>query len=390
MIDVSIRDFSKAAAIVCAAIEKRNTIPVLGTMRARANGRLVLDGGNLDMTATASIPCDSKSDTTLLIDDPRALVSAIGAAGGQSFTLAKLDDGFRAQAGALNRVSRHRQPVDDWPDHRCSVDEVAFSASLGAEAIRQMERVSRAISKEETRYYLNGMYIEHVKDWTYRLVATDGHRLMMADIELPDAAGELVPQIIPRQFVHTILTHFRKVDGPIGFRVGAAWNSNAPDVTLDKPKSMVARVAMAATVGPADVTFSGKVIDGTFPAYGRVVPTRPAHQAIFSVGDLRQAVQALSAGLGRWPAIAFSFGPDGCELGASSAEGVVATYRVESKHNVRDGLKIGLNGHYVVDMLASIGGEQISIGIDDAAAPTLWKSIDDTSFTGALMPVRLQ
>ncbi len=389
MFDVSIKDFSKAAAICAVAIERRNTIPVLGTMRAVANGHLVLDGGNLDMTATVAIPCETKTDTAILIDDPRALVSAIGAAGGASVTFEATESGYTAKAGQLQRTAKLHSKVADWPDHRCAVDEEAFTATLGSNFIAQLERVARAVSSEETRYNLNGVYVQHVAGWTYRLVATDGHRLMQADVELPDAAGELQAQIIPRHFVNAVLKHFRKVEGPIRFRVGTGGLSNAPDVTLDKPKPMQTRVALQAMVGNADVTFSGKVIDGKFPDYTRVVPASTKYQAIFKVAELRRAVQALSAGFGHMPAISFAFGANGCNLGVCHADEVTASYCIDVQHNATGGLIVGFNGHYLLDMLASLGGDDVSMGVDDSAAPSLWKSISDTSFTGVLMPMRV-
>lgn len=394
MFDVSIRDFTKAASIVACAVDRRTTIPILSAMKVQANGRLVLEGTNLDMVVTAAIDCDTKSDVELLIDDPRAVMSAIGAAGGALATFEAAPDGFRTRAGRLNRTVKHGLKPVDWPSSSCSVDVQAFGATFTAAVIQQIERIMVAISTEETRYYLNGVYLHHLEGWTYTLVATDGHRLMAGNIQLPDATGELPPLIIPAAFIRSIVKHFRKTDKPITFQVGTPRLSNVPEGTLAPDHMKVPRVALAGTVGggtfSADVTFQGKTIDGTYPDYRRVVPAAPKHQAIFQVAELRRAVLAVAAGYREPPAVSLSFGPDGVDVGMSrGVDGVTAVYRVEAAHNMPDGLSVGFRSTYLLDVLAAFSSAEVSFATDDQSSPALFTDVTDGDFFAVQMPMRI-
>jgi DNA polymerase-3 subunit beta len=392
MFDVSIRNFTKAASIVACAVERRNTIPILGAMKVHANGRLVIEGTNLDMVVTATIDCDTRQKAEILIDDHRAVISAIGAAGGELVTFEASDGGFRTRAGRLNRTAKNGMKVKDWPDAYCSVDHEDFGATFTAAVLKQIERVIPAISTEETRYYLNGVFMHHIDGWTYRIVATDGHRLMAADVQLPDAKGTIPPLIIPAAFVRNMVKHFRQSEGPLQFKVGRRRLDNAPESTLAPTREFAPRVALSGQIKAggfsADVAFSGKTIDGTYPDYTRVIPS-PTHTAVIKVAELRQAVLAVSAGNRHLRAVSLSFGPDGVDIDMGNAEGVSSSFRVEAVHNMPDGFKIGLNGKYVLDLLSAFHGDEVSFAADDAAVPTLWRDMTDGDFRAVLMPMRV-
>lgn len=394
MFDVSIRDFTKASAIVAPAIDKWSTIPALTAMKVHANGRLDLEGSNLDMVIRATIDCQTKTEATFLIENPRALVSAIGAAGGTMVTLEATEAGYRARAGKLNRSMTGAQPVKAWPANGCEIGSTEFSATIGADFIKQLERVAPAISTEETRYYLNGVFLVHLSDWSYRLVATDGHRLFAADVQLPDATGILQPVIMPAAFVRAMIKTFGKTSNPISFQVGSPRRSNAAPTDTAPDRSSAPRLALAGKISfgtfDADVSFNGKTIDGKFPDYGKVVPTAPKHQATFQVKELRQAVLAVAAGMKTPPCVSLSFGPDGVAVGMTcGVDGVTAAFHVGSVHNMPDGLKIGLRSTYALDLLAAFKGEEVSFATDDQASPILLRDPSDGAFLAVQMPMRV-
>lgn len=396
MIEVSIKDFSKAVQIAGAAHDTRNTIPVLGAMKLRANGKLELQSTDLDMTATVAVPCQTAKEAEFLLTDPRAVVSAVGAAGGANVTFAATDSGFVASAGKLRRETSHGMPVEDWPENQAQIAERTFGATLSADTLRQIERVTAAISKEETRYYLNGINLKRLEDapnpWTYRFAATDGHRLMVVDVPLPDADGELAGDVIlPRSFVQAVLTHLRKAEGPLRLELGLGVKRNSTSDTAPAPAS-ITRVALAGRVGNADVHFASKVIDGKYPDYNRVIPTAGEKQALFPVAELRRAIQAVSSGrseLGA-PAISLTFEAGGVVLGmAYGVTGVSASYRLDCEHNVPVGGGIGFKAAYLLDILNAVQGDETTFAFENEASPCLIRDTSDPAFVAVLMPMRL-
>jgi DNA polymerase-3 subunit beta len=393
MFEVGIKDFTKAVAIANAARDRRSTIPVLEAIRVQANGRLELSTTNLDMSAHVTLPCETSKEATFLLSDVNSLVSSINAAGGAKALFAETEGGFSVKAGQLTRITDSRMKVEDFPATATGVDHEDFTATLSAEALQQIERVAAAISREETRYYLNGIHMKRLADdpsgWTYRFAATDGHRLMVVDVPLPDAQGELPGElIIPRQFLTALFHHFRRAEGPVTLKAGRPRLANTPEKSTAPERAALPRLAVSAKLGTADVTFTGKVIDGTYPDYSRVIPKGGERQALFSIADLRRAVLAVSAGMNPAPAVRFLFKPGHVVLGLEyGVEGVSAAYRLDCQHNMPDGFYCGFKGTYVLDQLAALRGTDVRLAMEDAAAPSLWQDVSDPAFISVLMPM---
>ena len=396
MIEVSIKDFSKAARIAAAVTDKWTTVPILSALKVRANGKMELEATNLDMTARVVIPCRAGKLSKFMVPDPRSLISAIGAAGGDiaSFEELPAKDGkcsLRICAGHLTRSTEHRMQVDDWPQNQAQIGEQLFSATLAPDVLRQIERIAAAISKEGVRYYLNGINLKHLDGWTYRFAAADGHRLMTIDVPLPDATGILSDDIIlPREFVTTIFNHFRKADGPIVMEIGSGVARNAVDATAPPPTDL-SRVSFAARVGNADVHFAAKAIDGKYPDYSRVIPADAASQVLVDASELRRAILAVTGGQQHpLPAVRLSFKAGHMIVGlAAGVEGVSAEYQIECQHNAKDGAHVGFRAAYVLDMLNAVSGSEVRFGFSDEAGPCLIHDVSDPNFCGVLMPMRV-
>lgn len=395
MFEVDIKDFTKAVAIVNAARDRRTTIPALEAVRVHANGRLELSTTNLDMSAHVALPCETSREATFLLSDVDSLVSGINAAGGAKALFAETEGGFSVKAGQLARTTSNWLKVEDFPATDTGVDHQDFTATLSADALQQIERVAVAISREETRYYLHGIHMKRLADdpsgWTYRFAAADGHRLMVVDVPLPDAKGDLPAElIIPRHFLTALFQHFRRAEGPVTLKVGRPHPSNLPEQSTASERSTAPRMAVSAKLGTADVTFTGKMIDGTYPDYSRVIPNGGDRQALFSIAELRRAVLAVSAGMNPAPAVSFEFRPDHVVIGLGyGVEGVSATYRLDCQHNMPDGFYCGFRGTYVLDQLAALRGTHMRLAIEDADGASLWQDVSDPAFIGVLMPMRV-
>lgn len=400
MISVDSRQFRQAAALAAQCIEKRNTIPVLECMRVRANGKMELSGTDLDMQVDVALPCETagKKNVDFLLGDNRFVLKALGAAGGKDVVLTPSDTALAISAGALAIDLKPESKIEDWPSIASPQED--FSARLSADHVRQLERVTAAMSDEETRYYLNGVYLHHEKDWTWRAVTTDGHRLMIAELSLPDAVGVLPAVsgakdwskgcIIPRKAIMVALAALRKCDDGIALRAGGMAASNAVDTTAP-PSGGLPMVSFEGGLGELQYRLTTKCIDGTYPEYKRVVPSEHAFGVALPIARLRQAIDAVSWSSGcKRPAIRIAFFKDEIEL--SCAVGLdkgTARYRVAADHDAPKDFTIGFNGQYLRDCLGALRGETVFIGMTDSAGPAAVRDPEDTAFLSVLMPMRI-
>lgn len=288
-------------------------------------------------------------------------------------------------------------PVEDFPNMAgIGVGVFPHSFEIDSATLRNMlQRVSYAISTEETRYYLNGVYLEldsttepggHV----LRMVTTDGHRLSTtytaapAGCTAPDAKGSLLPSIIiPSCTIADILALTDKVTGP---------------VTVD-----VSDTRLRLTVG-ATVLLS-KLVDGTFPEYRRVMPSQNCHDITVGRDALADAVKAVKVvhGTDRCAVIRFTISDGTLQLSASNPERGVSSKDVAVISGGGFNLEIGFSARYVLDSLAAVQGDvMFSFGethrrekdaapvvIVDPGAPCMIRDTADFSAEMVLMPMRI-
>lgn len=400
MIELSIPEFTRAAKIAASVVEKRHTIPALAAIKARANGKFELIATDLDMTATVTIPGKADAASEFLITDPKSVISALGAAGGATVHLEPLQDpeavksqrhGYKATAGKLVRSVQHGIHPDDFPSLRAHIATELFEATITRETMEKIKRIVPAISSEETRYYLNGIHVRHLSGWTYRFEATDGHRLMIADIELPDAPEDYkLDVIIPRKFVHLMLANFASAEGPMKLKMGLGSVPN--DVKTTAPEAKLSRISLEGKVGELNLHFATKTIDGIFPNIDRVIPTETSQSAQFDVAEFRRAILAVSGNTKKeaGPALSLSFDKEGATIGfAFHVEGVTAEYRISATHNLPEDFRIGFRPAYALDMLNAIKSETATFYFAGPVEPTMVRDNDDASFLGVLMPMRI-
>lgn len=411
------RALKKAMELIEPAREARPTIPILSTVRARrlADG-LKLTANNLDMEFTAFLTFDADTPVhglddpeDFLIVDPKAVMGAVAAAGGSTVQIGvgagKKDGDHRVQieAGALKLSQNNAMMPDDFPAG-CPVIGEQFAASLSPDLIAQIARVFPAISTEETRYYLNGVNMKKLEGdaWTYRFAATDGHRLFLIDIPLPDAAGDLPSDVIlPRQFIQAIVAALSKSKDAIPFKLGSAGGSNQPDKTLAPSASRASRCSISGKVAGITVQFEGKLIDGTYPAYERVIPTNIPKTMTANLAALRQAVNSVRAACSTKFTPSLRFDWSAGRLRVSKALGDLdgdASFEIECDHNC-DGMWAGFNGKYFLETLNSFRGDEITISLEEpakekgvyqgVAGPALFRDPCDPAFKAVLMPMRV-
>lgn len=402
---IETKPFAKALEIAADVIERRNTIPILGAAKVESiNGGICVTGTDLDRVVMAGAPYDGEPFTPFTIMEPRAF-ARLFRAGGETITLDDMESKINIAAGPLSG-SVTTLPADDFPTFEFSSSGM-FLAILGLEQLDMILRVAGAVSTEETRYYLNGVYIHHVEGWTYKAVATDGHRLYVGTLELPDAQGAGFGDgsgggfIIPRRFLNMLRKHRPRIDPASMIEFFAA--RSGPPANADKtlaPEKVQAvrdeasRVGLSYFLGETKVTTVTKLIDGTFPDYTRVIPHPQDGDKtiVFKAKDMKAAIDAITAGASeRTRAVKLTFDPKGkCSINCKWVDvGFDGQIWIPATVGVKEPFEIGYNAAYLRSILEVGGGEDMTIRVNDSNSPGVLASPEATDFKTVLMPMRV-
>jgi DNA polymerase-3 subunit beta len=235
---------------------------------------------------------------------------------------------------------------------------------------RLIDRTQFAISTEETRYYLNGIYLHaagSAKASTLRAVATDGHRLAQVDLPLPKGAEGMPGVIVPRKTVGEVQ---RLIE------------DNEAEIRLELSQGKI-----RFTIG--NVVLTSKLIDGTFPDYGRVIPQNNDKELIVDKGDFAAAVDRVSTiSSERGRAVKLALSPGKLVLSVNNPDSGSATEELEVEY-AADALDIGFNSRYLLDIAAQIEGEVAVLRLADPGSPTLIQDRDHRNALYVLMPMRV-
>ncbi|SFS05010.1 DNA polymerase III subunit beta [Sphingomonas jatrophae] len=351
---------------VQSVVERRNTIPILSNVliEATAGGGLRLMATDLDLQIVDQIDAavDTPGATTvsahLLFDIARKLPE------GSQVSLSAAEGRMKVVAGRSN-FTLPTLPRDDFPV--IAEGELPTGFELPAETLKQIiDKTRFAISTEETRYYLNGIFL-HVADGQLKAAATDGHRLARVTAEKPEGADGMPDVIVPRKCVGELRKLLDEVDGAVG-------------VSLSGTK-------IRFELGRAVLT--SKLIDGTFPDYTRVIPS--ANDKLLKI-DPRSFMQGVdrvaTIASEKTRAVKMTLDRDRVTLSVTSPENGTSTEDVPGEYT-SPGFDIGFNARYLLDILNQIEGDLVEVHLADAAAPTLIRESDTSSALYVLMPMRV-
>ncbi|CAH2397923.1 DNA polymerase III subunit beta [Mesorhizobium ventifaucium] len=352
-------------------VERRNTIPILSNVLLSAEGAtLEMKATDLDLEVTEATPAkvERGGATTvpahLLYDIVRKLADG-------AEVMLKTDEDGNAMAVTSGRSSFRLQclPQSDFPElsagsfsHIFRLDSVALKGLI--------EKTQFAISTEETRYYLNGIYLHtHDADGKLKLrsVATDGHRLARAEIDAPAGSEGMPGIIIPRKTVSELQ---KLVDDP--------------DIAVTTELS---DTKIRFTIG--SVVLTSKLIDGTFPDYQRVIPTGNDKKLIIDRQSFAAAVDRVSTiSSERGRAVKLSIGEGQVTLAVNNPDSGSATEELAADYS-SDAIEIGFNAKYLLDVAAQLTGTEAKFMLADAGSPTLIHDMADETTLYVLMPMRV-
>ena len=360
----------KGLSHVQSVVERRNTIPILSNVliEADASGAIRLMATDLDLQINEQVAAavDQAGSTTVsahtLFDIARKLPE------GAQVQLTAAEGRMTIVAGRA-RFSLGTLPRDDFPV--IAEGDLPTAFELPAETLKQIiDKTRFAISTEETRYYLNGIFLHVAEDGgeaVLKAAATDGHRLARVTVKRPDDAEAMPDVIVPRKCVAELRKLLDEVDGSVGVSLSAT------KIRFD--------------LGQAILT--SKLIDGTFPDYSRVIPTANDKILKLDPRSFMQGVDRVSTiATEKTRAVKMALDRDRITLSVTSPENGTAAEEVPGDYSAA-GFEIGFNSRYLMDILGQIDGDLVEVHLADAAAPTLIRENDKAPALYVLMPMRV-
>lgn len=361
----------KALGHVQSVVERRNTIPILSNVLLTAEREQVgFSATDLDMeiidsgAAQVDVPGQITAPAHTLYEIVRKLPE--GADVSLSFT--GDDPRLQVQAGR-SKFNLPVLPAGDFPV--MSSDGLSGRIPVDANDLsRLIDKTRFAISTEETRYYLNGLYVHTVVDNgqpMLRCVATDGHRLALAEMPAPEGAAGQPGVIVPRKTINEVRRLLDDAGESVDFQV------SAQKVRFE--------------FGAAALT--SKVIDGSFPDYMRVIPRDNSKVMLVDNSLFAQAVDrvaTISAEKSR--SVKMALEPGRMTLTVRNMEAGQAVEELEIDYD-GDSFEIGFNARYLLDVTGQISGETAEFRFADPASPTLVLDPTDAGVKYVLMPLRV-
>jgi DNA polymerase-3 subunit beta len=349
---------------VIGVVERRQTMPVLSNVLLSArNNRLGVTGTDLEVELVASteVQVQQAGDVTVpgrkLLDICRALPE------GTQLTLMTEAERATLRCGR-SRFALSTLPAAEFP----VVEEINAELTVTvaqADCRRLIDKTHFSMAQQDVRYYLNGMLLE-ADGSTLRAVATDGHRLALCEIPLSTPVRTKQQVIVPRKGVLE-LQRCLGSEGPLELAIGTNH--------------------VRAQIG--DIRFTSKLIDGRFPDYARVIPTRPSRLVEADRETLGQALQRTAIlSNEKYRGIRLQLKPGLLTLQAHNPEQEEAEDQLEVQYSGEE-MEIGFNVTYLLDALSAIDTDRVQVGLTDSNSSCLITGQGVSSTRYVVMPMRL-
>jgi DNA polymerase III subunit beta len=352
---------------VIGVVERKQTMPILANVliaaRGSGAGRVSITGTDLEVELVASGDATVQQPGEVTVPG-RKLLEIIRALPDKTQVTLTTDGDKVKVSGGRSRFVLSSLPASEFP----MVEEISAQQALvvpQVELKRLIEKTHFSMAQQDVRYYLNGTLLE-ADGTTLRAVATDGHRLAIAEAALAAAAKTSQQVIVPRKGI----LELQRILG------------NEGDVQL-----AIGTNHVRATIG--DVRFTSKLIDGKFPEYGRVIPAKPTKIVTAGRDVLRQALHRTAIlSNEKYRGVRLTVAAGLLSVQAHNPEQEEAEDSVEVSYQ-GDEVEIGFNVTYLLDALSAVDGENVEIGLTDSNSSCLIHAPGSTSARYVVMPMRL-
>lgn len=360
----------KAMSRAQGVVERRTTIPILSNVLIEAaDADVTFRATDLDIEVQEAIPAmvERAGATTVPAHTLHEIARKLP--DGATITLEEdVNEGRLTVSAGRARFTLPTLPREDFPVMASAEYDVDYQ--IAAPVLRRLfEKASFAISTEETRYYLNGVYL-HVADEggaKLRAVATDGHRLARVDADLPPGADGAPGVIVPRKTVGELRKLLEDDEAVISVSVSET------------------KVRFSAN----GLTLTSKVIDGSFPDYTRVIPVGNTKRLEVDADEFARTVDRVSTvSAERSRAVKLVLEQDRLTLSVNAPDSGSATDEIAVAYD-DEPMEIGFNAKYLLEIAGQVDRENAVLMFNGSGDPTLVREGDDTSAIYVVMPMRV-
>ncbi len=360
----------KTLSHVLGAVEKRNTIPVLSFILVQAkNSQVTFTATDLDLVISETIDSAVEKDGEATIQ-AHTLFDIARKLADKSTIDIQSSEGRVTLISGRSRYKLASLPSRDFPN--LETQEFPHHFKLPAsELLMLIDKTRFAISTEETRYYLNGIYLHAIKvgdETLLRSVATDGHRLAQTSLPLPEGAENIPGVIVPRKTVENLR---KLLDDHQEAHVEISLSENAVRFNI------------------LGAFLTSKLIDGTFPNYERVIPTNNDKTILLDRAQFSHAIDRVSVvATDKTKAVKLSFKSNLLTLTSNSQENDSAREEIEAPYEA-DPVEIGFNVRYLLDVAHNVDSDDIQIAMSESSAPVIVTGTNEPNTLYVLMPMRV-
>ncbi len=367
-------DLLKALSHIHGIVEVRHTLPILSNIILEAkDDKLILSSTNLDIYCSDKIKAEVLKSGEVSVSAVTffEIIKRLPSGSEVLMIMEEGENEIRLTCGR-SKFNLSTLKTDDFPI--ISDSDLSTNFVLSAdELIRIIDKTKFAVSNEETRYYLNGIFLHKAERNSIqflRAVATDGHRLAQYDIPLPQGAEDITGIIIPKKTIYEL----RKVLDDANGDVSVSLNENKIKFSFN------------------DLKVVSKVIDGTFPDYTKVIPQQNDKNFKTNNSDLKNAIDRVSAVAAneesKSKAIKFCIENNSLSLSVESQSKGSANEMIDVNYS-GDKVDIGFNSKYIIDICNEVDGDEISISLSDSISPAIILDKTDENLFFVLMPMRI-
>ena len=368
---VNSTDLLKALSHIHGIVEVRHTLPILSNIIITTNDNsLSLSSTNLDIFCSDDLEAEvgQNGSTSVSASTFYEIVKRLPSGSEIHASLSEEDSTLVLKCGR-SKFNLTTISPDDFP--KISHDDLNIQFVLSATELKRMiDKTKFAISNEETRYYLNGVFLHQTQKNSIdilRAVATDGHRLAQYDIPLPQGAKDMNGIIIPKKMIQELRRVLDDANGDINIQL----NENKIKFSFN------------------NMQIISKVIDGTFPDYTKVIPQSNDKSITTNNDELKKAIDRVSTvSLEKSRAVKLSLSNNLLSLNVNSHDLGNASEDLEIDYSY-DNIEIGFNSKYLLDITSQIQGKEVQILLSDSASPALITDPDQDGVIFVLMPMRV-
>lgn len=363
----------KSLSHIQGVVERRNTIPILSNVKIVAKDNIVeLTATDMDLALTENLPATVSVPGSITVPAHtfHDIIKKLPDSSEISITYDENKDKKLQILANKCDFSLPIIPANDFPVIESGNITHSFTINK-KDLLKLFDKSKFAISTEETRYYLNGIYLHDIADENnkvLRAVATDGHRLARIDVPLPEGAQGMPAIIIPRK---TILEVKKVLD-----------ESDDNDTTISISKTKI-------KIECNNSILLSKLIDGNFPDYERVIPIKNNLVLKTNVKPFTDAIDRVSTiSIDKGRAVKLTLAENKLLLSANSNESGYAQEEIPVNYN-NNKIETGFNSRYIMELTSVLEGDTMELFFSDSSSPTLVQDSNDNASLFVIMPIRM-